>query len=224
MHSHLLPGIDDGVQTLEESLLAIQALSGLGYSKLTTTPHIISDLYRNTPEIIRGKLTELQTHLTEQGVHVAIDAAAEYYLDETLMNSLKNNQELLLIGNQYLLFETNFVTEPLNLKEFIFIASTKGYKLILAHPERYLYLHGNIEKLEDLKNRGVLFQLNITSLAGHYSKNAQKMAQQMIDRGWVDWLGTDLHHAAQAPVIRDAMQTKYFRKALDLPLLNYTVK
>jgi tyrosine-protein phosphatase YwqE len=129
----------------------------------------------------------------------------------------------LTFGKKYLLFETNFITEPLNLKEFIFQASSKGYKLILAHPERYLYLHQHLEKAQDLLDRGVLFQLNISSITGYYSRPVQQMAHKLIDRGWVHWLGSDCHHAQQAKLIENAMSTRYFRKALDLNLLNNTL-
>jgi tyrosine-protein phosphatase YwqE len=96
--------------------------------------------------------------------------------------------------------------------------------LVLAHPERYLYLQQNFEKAEDLLNRGVLFQVNISSLTGFYSKPAQKMANNLIERGWVHWLATDCHQYQQMPMLEEAMGSKYFRKAITLPLLNNTLQ
>jgi protein-tyrosine phosphatase len=220
IHSHLLPEIDDGVKSFEESAEIIQYFSSLGYRKLITTPHVISDAYRNTPVIILQKLDELRNYLQQKNITMQIDAAAEYYLDEELMKMIQTDQKVLTFGKNYLLFETNFLTEPLNLKEFIFLAATKGYKLILAHPERYMYMQQNFSKAEDILNRGVLFQVNISSLTGHYSKPAQQMAEKLIDKGWVHWLGSDCHQLQHAKLAEQASKLKSYRKALSLPLLN----
>jgi protein-tyrosine phosphatase len=224
VHSHLLPGLDDGVQTLEEAEKLILYFQRLGYHKLITTPHVMSDIYRNTPVGIDQKLRELREHLASKEIAVDVQAAAEYYLDESLLQKLESNEPLLTLGKNFLLFETNFLSEPFQLKEFIFLASTKGYKPILAHPERYLYLNKNFDKLQDLLNRGVLFQLNISSITGHYSKSVQQMAYSLIDRGWVHWLGSDCHQQQHLKLLEDAISSKYFRKALTLPLLNNTLQ
>ena len=224
MHSHLLAGIDDGVQTMEQAEEIITSFIGQGYTHLITTPHVMSDAYRNTPAIISEKLVALQSYLQSKNISIRISAAAEYYLDESLFKMLETNQPLLTFGNKYLLFETNFITEPFNLKEFIFLATTKGYKLILAHPERYLYLQNNFLKVQDLLDRGVLLQLNISSITGYYSKPVQQMAFKLIDKGWVHWLGSDCHHLQHAALMIKARQSRYFRKALTLPLLNNSLQ
>lgn len=220
IHSHLLPSLDDGVKTVEESGKILQNFLNLGYKKVITTPHIMSDSYRNTPAGIFDKLIELKAYLAHSKIDIAIEAAAEYYLDEYLVESLKANNQLLTFGDKYLLFETNFLTEPLNLKEFIFIATTKGYKPVLAHPERYLYLQNNVEKLQDLLDRGVLFQVNISSLTGYYSKPVQQAAQKLIDLGWIHFLGSDCHHEQHVKLTEQAQRLRYYKKALALPLLN----
>lgn len=220
IHSHLLPGLDDGVRTFEEAEAIIATLIRAGYKRIITTPHVMSDAYRNTPEGIISRLGELKRYLHERGITIEISAAAEYYLDESLFRSVEQNDPLLTFGDRYLLFETNFITEPFNLKEFIFLATTKGYKLILAHPERYLYLHNNLEKVQDLLDRGVLMQMNISSLTGYYSKPVQKMAYKLVDHGMIHWLGTDCHHMQHAQLTESAKDLRYFRKALTLPLLN----
>jgi tyrosine-protein phosphatase YwqE len=180
----------------------------------------MSDAYRNTPAGIEARLLELQEHLRKKGIRIPVSAAAEYYLDESLFKMVEENQPLLTFGEKYLLFETNFITEPFNLKEFIFLATTRGYKLILAHPERYLYLQNNFDKVQDLLDRGVLLQMNIISLTGYYSKPVQQMATRLVDKGMIHWLGTDCHHAQQVPLLQRARRLRYFRKALTLPLLN----
>jgi protein-tyrosine phosphatase len=223
MHSHLLPGLDDGVQSFEESEAIIVKFQQLGYKKLITTPHVMSDFYRNSNDDIRNKLNEVNVMLAQKSIDITLEAAAEYYLDEVLMHRLQDDDELLTFGNRYLLFETNFMTEPLNLKEFIFLATTKGYKPVLAHPERYLYLQSKFEKAEDLIDRGVLFQLNIASLSGYYSKPAQTTAQKLIDKGHVHFLGSDCHTLQHIQLAAETRKNKYFQKAISLPLLNNTL-
>lgn len=223
IHSHLLPGLDDGVKSFEESEEIILNFQRLGYNKLITTPHVMSDFYRNTNEDILNKLSEVNAHLRKKGIDVTLEAAAEFYLDEALVARIKTGAPLLTFGKNYFLFETNFMTEPLNLKEFIFSATTKGYKPILAHPERYLYLQNNFTKAEDLIGRGVLFQLNISSLSGYYSKAAQTTAQKLIDKGYVHFLGSDCHNLQHVQLLEETRNNKYFRKAISLPLLNNTL-
>lgn len=220
IHSHLLSNLDDGVQSLEEAEKIILRFQKLGYKKLITTPHVMSDSYRNSNQSILEKCTELQNWLTSKSIAVEIQAAAEYYLDEDLMRKLESDEPILTFGNRYLLFETNFMTEPMNLKEFIFLATTKGYKPVLAHPERYIYLQTNFDKLEDILNRGVLFQINISSISGYYSKAAKKIVQKLIDRGWVHLLGSDCHNEQHIQLLEKIRHTKYFQKAISLPLLN----
>ena len=223
IHSHLLPGLDDGVQSFEEAEAIILRFQKLGYKKLITTPHVMSDFFRNTTDGILAKLAELNQWLTSKNIPIDIQAAAEYYLDEDLLEKIEANSPLLTFGNNYLLFETNFMTEPLNLKEFIFLTTTKGYKPVLAHPERYLYLQSNFSKVEDLLNRGVLFQLNISSISGYYSKAAQSVAQKLIDNRWVHLIGSDCHKLQHIQLLEETRQAKYFQKAISLPLLNNTL-
>lgn len=220
IHSHLLPNLDDGVQSLEESEEIILNFQRLGYKKLITTPHVMSDFYRNSNEDILNKLKEVNAHLQQKNIDITLEAAAEFYLDEELVKRIESGSPLLTFGRNYFLFETNFMTEPWNLKEFVFLAATKGYKPILAHPERYLYLQSNFEKAEDLISRGVLFQINISSLSGYYSKSAQTTAQKLIDKGYVHFLGSDCHNLQHVKLLEETRRNKYFQKAISLPLLN----
>lgn len=223
MHSHLLAELDDGVKSLEEAERIILHFRQMGFKKLITTPHIMSDVYRNTPAGINAKLSLLKAHLASKEIDVEVSAAAEYYLDEALMKMIDENEPLLTFGDNYLLFETNFLSSPYFLKDFIFKAITKGYRLILAHPERYLYLQEDLSKAEDLIDRGVYFQLNLSSLTGYYSKQVQQLAFKLIDRGWIHFIGSDCHNFQQAQVLQTAVTTKYFRKVTNLPLLNNTL-
>lgn len=220
IHSHLLPGLDDGVQSYEESEDVILHFQKMGYRKLITSPHVMSDTYKNTSERILSRLAKLRSYLNTQEIDIEIDAAAEYYLDEQVFKMIENDQKMLTFGRNFLLFETNFLNEPFNMKEFIFLATTKGYKPVLAHPERYLYLQNNVDKARDLLDRGVLFQVNIGSISGSNGKPAQSTAFKLIDRGWIHLLGSDCHHLQHARIVEEAHQNKYYQKALTLPLLN----
>lgn len=223
IHSHLLPNLDDGVESFEQAEEIITYFVALGYTKLITTPHVMSDAYRNTSAGILLRLDELNAYLFSKNITIPIEAAAEYYLDEELMNKLNNDDPLLTFGNKLLLFETNFLSEPLMLKEFIFLANTKGYQPVLAHPERYIYLQNNFEKAQDFLDRGVYFQININSITGHYSKAIQHTVLKLIDKGMVHLLGSDCHHLQHAHLLREAQKTKAYKKALSLPLLNNTL-
>ncbi len=218
IHSHLLPGIDDGVNDFDEALNVIRKFQDMGYQKLITTPHIMSDTYRNTPEIIHARLKELNRYLSENKIEMTVNAAAEYYLDTWLINEVDESKPLLTFGKNYILFEMNYMTEPYQLKDFIFKLSTQGYQPVLAHPERYQFM--TLEKAEDLHNRGVLLQVNILSLVDFYSKPVRQMAQELITRGWVDFLGSDCHNQKHVALLDTAFKNKYFKKALELPLLN----
>jgi tyrosine-protein phosphatase YwqE len=223
IHSHLLPNLDDGVESFEQAAEIITTFIELGYTKLITTPHVMSDAYRNTSEGILSRLEELKSYLKEQQIYITLEAAAEYYLDEDLVNKLNSNEPLLTFGKNLLLFETNFLSEPLILKEFIFLANTKGYQPVLAHPERYVYLQNNFQKAQDFLDRGVYFQININSISGHYSKGIQQTVLKLIDKGMVHLLGSDCHHLQHIHLVREARKLKAYRKALSLPLLNNTL-
>ncbi|MCC9137043.1 tyrosine-protein phosphatase [Pontibacter silvestris] len=220
MHSHILPGLDDGADSLERSLELVLAMKELGYRKLIMTPHIMSDFYQNTPDGIRERLELLRTAVDGTGIKIELACAAENYLDEGLLQKLNNGEELLTFGDNYLLFETSFMNEPLNLKEAIFRMRARGYTPVLAHPERYTYFYGKFNELVALKELGVLFQPNLNSLVGYYSAGAKDMAERLVDEGLVDFLGSDAHGLKHTDSLKKVLKCKYLSKALALPVLN----
>ncbi len=221
MHSHLIPGIDDGVKTPEEAFEVIDRLLAFGYKKFITTPHIMTDYFGNTAESVRAAYERFLPLLAEKNYTVPFEFAAEYYLDDELIASVARKDKLLTFGANYLLFETNVISEPLQLKEFIFAVTLQGYKPILAHPERYQYM--TLEKAEDLRNRGVLLQLNLLSLIGHYGPPIQRLAEKLINKGWVDMLGTDCHNLEHTRLLEGVFRTTAYRKAMELPLINQSL-
>jgi protein-tyrosine phosphatase len=225
MHSHVLPGLDDGAETIAHSLELLRELRALGFHKLVMTPHIMGDFFRNTPEGIRAALAQLQTAAAEAGLgDVKLECAAEYYLDEFLGRKLADGTEMLTFGGakRYLLFETSYMNEPLNLLETIFELKSHGYQPVLAHPERYTFWHGRFGEIEKLREQyGVLMQLNINSLSGYYSPTARHVAEKMIDGALVDFVGTDSHNLRHTNTLRlKTLAAPYLKKLLDLPLLN----
>lgn len=228
MHSHLLPGLDDGAATLDDSLALLRELRALGFQRLVMTPHIMGDFYKNTPEGIRAALARLREAAAAAGLgDVALECAAEYYLDEFLGHKLADGTEMLTFGGaqRYLLFETSYMNEPLNLFEIIFEMQAQGYRPVMAHPERYTYLYGRFADIEKLRSDyGVLLQINLNSLAGYYSLAAQKVAEQLIDAQLVDFVGTDTHHLRHTATLgRKTAAAPYFSRLLELPLLNKTL-
>jgi tyrosine-protein phosphatase YwqE len=192
----------------------------MGYQKAITTPHVMSDFYPNTTEDIRTRVKRLQVEVEAAGIDMEVDAAAEYYLDEHLMQMLEEKKELLTFGDRYLLFETSFLNEPAYLREGIFQIISNGMKPVLAHPERYIYVQNRPEMLEDLRDRGLLLQINTISLSGYYSKGARKLAELLIDEKAVSFLGTDCHNKKHLEMMGEAVNQKYFHRALQLNLLN----
>lgn len=217
MHSHLIPGVDDGAPDVETAVKLVQRFKELGYEKIITTPHIMSDHYKNTPETIGKGLEALRNGLKEAGINMPIEAAAEYYLDDSFMALLDDKQsELLSMGqNKYLLFELSMMEEPRELSDAIFQMSLRGYKPVLAHPERYGYMSKDFKKFEDVKNRGADLQVNLMSLIGHYSPEVKKTAEKLIDAGMVDFIGTDCHNLRHTSVLQECRKSAYLKKLIE---------
>ena len=205
MHSHLLPGIDDGSPDTETSLQLINGLQELGYRKFITTPHILWDMYKNDATTIDAAYQELQQAAQQQNnAAVPIKAAAEYFLDEHFDELLEKNVPLLTLHKNWVLVEFSFVTTPLNFKDKLFNMQMRGYQPVLAHPERYLYFMSDRKWYDELKDAGCFFQLNILSLTGYYGKASLQLAQYLIGKRYINLLGTDCHHFRHLNTLRNA--------------------
>jgi protein-tyrosine phosphatase len=216
MHSHLLPGIDDGAKDIEESLQLIRGLSALGYQKLVTTPHIMWDMYRNTPSVIAEKLDLVREAVQKEGINVEIEAAAEYFLDEHMQTLLAKKEPLLKLSGNLVLTEFSMAFASFNIKDILFEMQMQGYQPVIAHPERYLYLQRNKDFFNELKDIGCLFQLNLLSVSGGYGRGVSDLATYLLKSGMYDLMGTDLHHAGHlealgkyqpAPLLKEWVDT-----------------
>ena len=213
-HSHLIPGIDDGSPDMESTIIMIQKFKEMGYKKIITTPHVMCDYYQNTPKKILKGLEDVKNELAKQHINIEIEAAAEYNLDDGLSKLIKE-KNILTFGDGYVLFELPFMSEPPNLQEIIFDFQMAGYKPILAHPERYGFWYRNFEKYEELKARGVLMQLNLLSLTGHYSPDTKKVAEKMIAANLIDGIGTDCHRIEHLLQFEDNLTLKYLHQVVE---------
>lgn len=218
MHSHVLPGIDDGAATVEESVALVQAMINLGIKKIIATPHIMVDYYRNNLETIGNALQVLKNELQKQQIEIDVEAAAEHYLDEAFETLLDENKVMPMKGG-YLLFEMSFIDVHPNLIPIIQKIIDKGYKPILAHPERYPYL--SIENCENIKSWGCDLQMNTISLTGYYGGKTKEMAEALVDHNLVDFISSDMHHTRHAMALEKSLKTTYLEKLLfDYPLKN----
>lgn len=209
IHSHLLPGIDDGVNDLDESMAIIRAFQEQGFRKLITTPHIYQDHYPNTASIIHQAFDALQRRLNEEGVSITVEVAAEYFIDSHLSQLLEDNDEILSFGKQkFVLIETSFYTKPIIFDEVIFQLKSRGFTPVLAHPERYLFLENDLSWLRNCRDNGVKLQITTTSLVGVYGKPAQKVARRLLKEQMVDFLGSDIHRASQIDVWKRSLKCK----------------
>jgi protein-tyrosine phosphatase len=225
MHSHLLPALDDGLKTMDESIDFIRQLQNLGYQKLICTPHIISDLHPNSPHTILPRLEEVRKALKEQNVPVQIDAAAEYMVDIDFENSIRKGERLLTIGKKYILIEMSYIAPSPNIEQVIFELNMKGLKPIIAHPERYLYYHNEFEKYQRLIDLGAVLQINLLSLSGYYGKGVKVTAERLIKQKMIQFAGTDMHHTNHLNALRELACKKDFYKTIaDVELLNKTLQ
>jgi protein-tyrosine phosphatase len=222
MHSHLLPSIDDGSQSLDQSIGMLLKFRELGYRKVITTPHIMQDFYRNTPEIIYGKLAELKSELERLKIDIELEAAAEYYFDETLIEKIRNRQ-LLTFGDQYVLFEFSFSNLPSHTDTLFFEFQSNGYKPVLAHFERYPYYHRDPMIAQLFRDQGVRIQLNLNSLLGHYGPAVEKQAKFLVDNGLVDFVGSDCHRIDHLLLLQRNRTHPYLHKLEKLKLQNQSL-
>ena len=215
LHSHLIPGIDDGARDISESLALLEQFQEFGYKKVITTPHIMFDGYRNSPTNIMAGLEKIREAATEAGLTIEIDAAAEYMLDDGLLPKLESG-DFLTINNKYFLFELSYLNAPATIENVVSKIKALGYSPLLAHPERYPYFYSSrLEAYSDLKEKGVYFQLNIPSLVGHYGPPAKEFAEKLIDHDMVEFLASDLHNERHIIVLKNALKEKYLLKLVE---------
>lgn len=203
IHSHILPGIDDGSPDVATSIEFVKALQNLGFDKIICTPHIYKDLYPNTPASINVAKRNLQAEMERANITLKLDAAAEYMLDQ----DFDPNSILCELPKKHVLIEMSYLTESPNTKETIFDLQINGYIPILAHPERYTFYFKDKTRLKRFKEKGGVMQLNILSILGYYGKDVKVSAEQLLKDNLYDFIGTDLHHEKHLQALTEGVQS-----------------
>lgn len=214
MHSHILPGIDDGAPDLETSIQLIRGMLEMGIKKAVATPHIIGDMYRNSPDSIFPALKLVQDELKAREIDFELSAAAEYMLDAYFIELLENKSVLLTVKGNLILTEFPFSSMPSSPEKMSFALITEGYTPILAHPERYSYYFHDLSSFDRLAELGYLLQVNLLSITGYYGKDVQKAAQYIIKNDLASFLGTDLHHERHLNALIDPRSRAMFSELL----------
>lgn len=222
MHSHLIPGIDDGADNLATSLELIKGLHSAGYKKIITTPHVLWEMYPNQSETIVAGMANVQKAIKEEGLDIEFHAAAEYYIDEHFVSELRNKSPLLTLSGNKVLVEFSMVTAPMDLQHVLFEMQIQNYQPVIAHPERYTYLSMRRDVYDDLKEAGCQFQLNLLSLTGYYGKPVQDLAEYLCKKDYYDFAGTDLHHERHLNTLQRLTSSATFARLRDSGLLKNT--
>jgi tyrosine-protein phosphatase YwqE len=224
MHCHLVPGIDDGQRVADEAANLVAAEKSWGINRIICTPHITQDTFENTQETIVPAFNKLKAAVEAANIDIDLDYSAEHRIDNFFLDQLEHGV-VKPLPNNYILVENSFVQELWNLDQTLFNIALKGFRPILAHPERYFYYVENPERYKQLHGNGIFFQVNVLSLAGYYGKSEKKTAEMLIEKGFVDFLGTDMHNSRHRAAIEEYIGSKDFyrhEKALRGRLLNDT--
>lgn len=215
MHCHLVPKVDDDSKCYEESIECLNTLKAVGYDKVIITPHFQTPRFENDEDDIRRRYEDLKQQAANAGVEIEFAGiGGEYRIDSGFQKRV-DNPRFLQIGGKYVLVEFSLHQQMMGCDEMIFDLQMKGYEIILAHPERYPYLNINGSRMEQLKNQGVFFQINVLSLGGFYGEEAKKRAYQMLEREWVEFMGTDTHNTMYAQALVDLSNDRKVEKILN---------
>lgn len=219
LHSHLIPGIDDGAPSMDHSIAMLNKFAQMGYRKVITTPHILGEIHPNTPEIILNGLADVRAAIAEHQIPIEIEAAAEYYCDEFFTDLIKAKELLDFAGNHVLLEFNMLMRSPCEARN-LYELQVAGYIPVIAHFERYPYYHQKFEVVDEMRKRGIFIQVNLLSLTGRYGKSVQKMAEDLIQHGLVDFLGSDCHRIEHLRLIEDSLTLPIFDAIEKLQLRN----
>lgn len=193
IHSHLLPGIDDGAKNVEISKSLLQNMETFGIKKWLVTPHVLSNIWDNTPKTIMDAEKLLSIHLKSHGIKLDIQVAAEYLMDYAFMERL-SVEKLLPLKDNMVLVEMSYINPPIQLFEILYELQLQGYIPVLAHPERYQFYHNQIKPFEKLKKAGCYFQANLASTVGYYGKEISNCLDELLKNDMIDFVGSDIHH------------------------------
>lgn len=215
MHNHLVPGVDDGSRSLDETIECLQIMYNCGYRRAYITPHYQTPRFPNTEDDIAKRFNTLKKELKEHDCPMELlGVAGEYRVDDSFAKRIENSC-FSKVADKYVLVELSLHQPRMGVEETIFDLSMKGFDVILAHPERYPYYSRSSEILERLKEQGVLFQINVLSLSGFYGEVAMRKAYDYVNAGWVELIGTDMHNPMYAQALIDASNNRKVQKLIE---------
>lgn len=216
IHSHLLPSIDDGAQSNDDSKVILDSMISFGFNQVITTPHTIKTVWNNTKEGILATKEKLINDLPNETSQVKLRVASEYMMDENFLQLFKS-EKLLTLKDNYVLVEMSYLNPPIQLFDILFELQLEGYKPVLAHPERYNFFHSKPAEYEKLKKAGCLFQMNLLSSLGYYGKDVAQAADKLLAKGMMDFVGSDIHHKNHIEAFQNKIvikNQKEFEKAI----------
>lgn len=205
IHNHLLYGLDDGAANPEESVNLHTQMHAMGFESLIMTPHIMSQVWENSPENIGNRFENLLE--IPHFENISLRFAAEYMMDEQFHKRI-NQEKLLTLKDNFVLVEMSYQQAPISLYEILFALQVEGYQPVLAHPERYNFLHGRIEEYKKLKKVGCLFQLNLLATTGYYGFPVTKTAELLLKENMYDYTGSDIHHQRHIDAFKNRVVIK----------------
>lgn len=216
IHCHIVPGVDDGSPDLETSAMLVERMKGMGFKRIFASPHVTLDTFENTPETLADPMENLRAEIGRRGIDIELQRHAEYRLDDFFLRQHKAGKLTPMPGD-YILVENSFAQEPYDMDTVIFDLKMEGFNPILAHPERYIYYaKGNPYRYRDLYDSGLMFQINLLSLAGRYGRTIRSVALELLEKGMVDYIGTDIHRESHVKLIEEYLQSRNFRHDLKL--------
>lgn len=221
IHNHILPGIDDGAQTVDDSKRLLKSFGEFGVQNFIATPHIMHNYHDNDPVTIKTALAHLKNELIHDGLdHINIDASAEHMIDDNFEVILTKKQ-VLPLGGDYLLIEMSYLQPPINFDTAIEAIAHNRFFPVLAHPERYNFLHGRTRRYSEFKKQGIQFQLNMLSLGDYYGKEVSKIGIKLLEEGMIDFIGSDVHNMDHLSALKKITLSKKL-VALVKPIIDRT--
>ena len=214
IHCHIVPGVDDGSPDLETSAMLVERMQEIGFKRIFASPHVTLDTFETTPETLDEPMAKLQSEIERRGLEITLSRHAEYRTDDFFLRQ-REAGKLTPMPGDYILVENSFSQEPYDMDTVIFDRKMEGFIPILAHPERYIYYaKGNPYRYRDLHDSGLMFQINLLSLAGRYGRTIRSVALDLLENGMVDFIGTDIHRESHVKLIEEYLHSRNFRHDL----------
>lgn len=214
IHSHFIPGIDDGSKSMEESIFLLKQMEEFGYKKVITTPHVYYDSFLEGIEVLDQKVEELKVNAKFNGIKLQIEVGGEYLLDDDISDRIKNKQ-IKTFSDNFVLIEFPMTNQPMGYEKWLFDLQLAGYNIILAHPERFLYFYEDKKQYFSLKDRGIYFQMNIGSISGYYGNKVKDVAEYLIKENMIDLVGSDCHGQRHIDAIKRALRSPILKQLIE---------